>query len=85
MQVLVAAEVDPIELVKGVAEARQQGIKVRPPNDQVHAFKHLMLPALVRVGAITERTRALLEADGIKVTDDRTVLESFEEKLEMPS
>jgi hypothetical protein len=85
LQVLVAADVDPMELVKGVAEARTQGIKVQPPNDQVHAFKHLMMPALVRVGAITDRTRALLEADGIKINDDRSVLESFEDKLEMPS
>ena len=85
LQVLQAADVDPGELVKGVMEARQQGIKVQPPNDQVHAFKHLMLPALLRVGAITERTRALLEQEGIQVSDDRTVLESFEEQLDMPS
>jgi hypothetical protein len=83
LQVLKAADVEPMELVKGVMEARQQGIKVKPPDDQVHAFKHLMMPALVRVGAITERTRELLEKDGIRVTEDKTVLESFETSMDM--
>ena len=85
LKVLEAAEIDPADLVKGVREAREQGIKIKPPNDQVHAFKHLMMPALIRVGAITPRTRERLEAEGIPVTEDRAVLESFEEDLGMPN
>jgi hypothetical protein len=82
LKVMEAVEIDPADLVKGVMEARAQGIKVKPPNDQVHAFKHLMMPALIRVGAITPRTRELLEAEGIPVTEDKSVLESFEEQFE---
>ncbi|MGD8862586.1 MAG: ferritin-like domain-containing protein [Myxococcales bacterium] len=83
LQVLKEVDIDPMELVKGVMEAREQGIKLRPPDDQVHSFKDLMLPALVRVGAITDRTREKLEAEGIKVTDDRSVLEAFEAEQDM--
>jgi hypothetical protein len=37
------------------------------------------MPALVRVGAVTARTRALLEEAGIPVWEDTAVLESFED------
>ncbi len=83
LEVLKAVDIDPADLVKGVMEARAQGIKVKPPTDQVHAFKHLMMPALIRVGAITQRTREALESEGIPVTEDRAILESFEESLDM--
>jgi hypothetical protein len=33
----------------------------------------------VRVGAVTDRTRALFEAEGIPVWDDLSVLESMED------
>jgi hypothetical protein len=38
-----------------------------------------MMPALVRVGAVTDRTRALFEKAGIPVWDDTRVLESMED------
>jgi hypothetical protein len=38
-----------------------------------------MMPALVRVGAVTARTRTLYEADGIPVWDDLRILESMED------
>ncbi|MDH5674342.1 MAG: ferritin-like domain-containing protein [Myxococcales bacterium] len=82
LQVLQAVNIDPADLVKGVMEARQQGVKVKPPSDQVHAFKHLMMPALFRVGAITPRTREKLVEAEIPIWEDRSVLESMEEKLE---
>jgi hypothetical protein len=54
------------------------GQKVELPRDQVHAFKHLMMPALVRVGAVTERTRQRFKEAGIPVWEDKTTLEQFE-------
>ena len=38
-----------------------------------------MMPALVRVGAITDRSRELYKEAGIPVWDDLTVLESMED------
>jgi len=83
LQVLQAADIDPMDLAKGFMEARELGIRFMPPSDQVHAFKHLMMPALFRVGAITPRTRELMEREGIKLHEDLTILESMEERLEM--
>ena len=51
-------------------------VKVKPPSDAIHAFKDLMMPALVRVGAITDRTRALFAEDECPIFVDSTVLES---------
>jgi len=79
LQVLQAAEIDPAELFQGIVAARQQGIRVRPPSDQVHAFRDLMMPALVRVGAVTERSRALFAEANIPVWEDRSVLEAMED------
>jgi hypothetical protein len=39
-----------------------------------------MMPALVRVGAVTPRTRELYKSHNIPVWDDATVLESLEDK-----
>lgn len=82
-QVLEAVEIDPVELVKAIMKAREDGVRVKPPTDQVHAFNHLMMPALVRAGAVTQRTRELLAAEGIHVHEDRAVLESFEQDNHM--
>jgi hypothetical protein len=38
-----------------------------------------MMPALVRVGAVTDRTRELYKAEGIPVWEDTSVLESMED------
>ena len=38
-----------------------------------------MMPALLRVGAVTDRTRELYKAAGIPVWDDASVLESMED------
>jgi hypothetical protein len=79
LKVLEDSQIDPTELFKGIMESREQGIKVQPPSDQVHAFKDLMMPALVRVGAVTERSRALYADAKITVFEDRSVLESLED------
>ena len=60
-------------------EAGEQGINFERQPGAVHAFKDLMMPALVRVGAITDRTREMFQAEGIRVFDDTSVLESMED------
>jgi hypothetical protein len=67
------------DFLKGMAEAGALGINARLPPGHIHSFKDLMMPALVRVGAVTDRTRALFEKAGIPVWDDTRVLESMED------
>ena len=79
-QVLVNTGIEPGDFVKGVLEAREQGVKFDQQPGTVHAFKDLMMPALVRVGAVTPRTRALYAAEQITVYDDVSVLERMEDR-----
>jgi hypothetical protein len=67
------------DFLKGMAEAGMGGIRAKLPPGHIHSFKDLMMPALVRVGAVTDRTRALYAAEGIPVWDDVSVLESMED------
>jgi hypothetical protein len=87
-RVLENCGIEPLDFVRGLEEARQQGIRFQQPPGTVHAFKDLMMPALVRVGAITDRTRALLQAEGLKIYADTKVLEELEDAetgaLELP-
>ena len=69
-------EIDPS---KPIIEANQTGLKMERPPGQIHSFKDLMMPALVRVGAVTDRTHALFEDEGIPVWNDTSVLESMED------
>ncbi len=77
--VLENCEIDPADFLAGMKAAREQGIQFEQPPGTVHAFKDLMMPALVRVGAITDRTRALFTAEGIRIFEDTGVLESMED------
>jgi len=77
--VLENCEIDPGDFLKGMKEARELGIKFDQPPGTVHAFKDLMMPALVRVGAVTDRTRAMFEEEGIRVFEDTAVLEAMED------
>jgi hypothetical protein len=79
VKVIQNAGIDPADMVRGFMEAREQGIRGEPPTGQVYAFRDLMMPALFRVGAITARTRGILEQEGIKIFEDATVLESLED------
>ena len=78
MKVLENVQIDPQDLFKSAAQMRERGERIQLPKGQVHSFKHLMMPALVRVGAITERSRKLYEEAGIPVWEDRTTLERLE-------
>ena len=77
--VLENSGIEPADFLAGLREARELGVPFDQPPGTLHAFKDLMMPALVRVGAITERTRALFAAEGIRVYDDASVLESLED------
>jgi hypothetical protein len=78
MQVLVAVGIDPADFMRGMMEARAAGQRVQAPSDQVHAFRDLMMPALVRVGAVTDRTRERYALANVKVYEDQTILRSME-------
>ena len=79
LKVLEHAGVELKDFLKGMQEAGMGGIRAKLPPGHIHSFKDLMMPALVRVGAVTERTRALYAAEGIPVWDDTRILESMED------
>jgi hypothetical protein len=79
VDVLAAVGIDPVDFVRGIMDARKTGVRVQPPADQVHAYRDLMMPALVRVGAVTERARARYAEAGVKIYEDQTVLRAMEQ------
>ena len=79
LSVLDHCDIDRNDFWKSVAELAASGDRYEPPRDQVHPFKHLMMPALVRVGAVTARARERYAAEGIPVWEDRKTLEQFEQ------
>lgn len=76
--VLENCEIDPGDFMAGMKEARELGIEFDRPPGTIHAFKDLMMPALARVGAITDRTREKFAAEGIRIFEDLSVLEAME-------
>ncbi len=78
-KVLEHCSIDPQDFIKGIIEAGAAGINAKLPPGHIHSFKDLMMPALVRVGAVTDRTRELFKAHNIPVWEDASVLESMEE------
>ncbi|MBW2282383.1 MAG: ferritin-like domain-containing protein [Deltaproteobacteria bacterium] len=89
LKVLENCDIDPGDFIKGMIEAGQTGIDQELPPGQIHSFKDLMMPALVRVGAVTKRSRELYAEAGIPVYDDVRILESMEDKdtgdIEIPN
>ena len=79
MKVLDAVGIDPEDFIRSLVEAGAAGIDATTPPDRLHSFRDLMMPALVRVGAITDRSRVLFKEAGIPVWDDVSVLESMED------
>ncbi len=80
VQMLEVVGIDLQDFIKGMVEAGQGGIKAKQPPGQIHSFKDLMMPALVRVGAVTERSRKRFEEAGIPVWADASKLESMEDQ-----
>ena len=79
MKVLENCEIDPEDFLRALLAEGRSGFDGKLPPGHIHSFKDLMMPALVRVGAVTDRTRELYAEAGIPVWDDLTVLESMED------
>jgi hypothetical protein len=68
--VLWSSGIDPDDFRRGIAEAAAGGLRMRPAPGQLHTLEDLLVPLLIRAGAVTARTQALLEASGIPVPAD---------------
>ena len=79
LQVLERVGIEPKDFIEGVIQTRASGIRAKLPPGQIHSFRDLMMPALVRVGAVTERSRELFAEAGIPVWEDAAALEALEE------
>ncbi len=79
LRVLENCSIEPADFMASIKEAGAGGFNGKLPPGHIHSFKDLMMPALVRVGAITDRSRELYAAEGIPIWDDASVLESMED------
>src|SRR5574341_2006292 len=78
-KVLERAGIELQDFLQALTEAGAVGINFKLPPGHVHAFRDMMMPALVRVGAVTERARQLYADAGIPVWEDVSMLESMED------
>jgi len=79
LKVLERVGIDVSDFIQDLVALGQAGFKAELPPGQIHSFKDLMMPALVRVGAVTDRSRELYAAEQIPVWDDLSTLESLED------
>jgi hypothetical protein len=79
LKVLEVSGIDPEDFRAGIREAAELGIARELPPGQIHSLNDLMMPALVRAGLVTERTKALFEGIGVPVNADLSVLEAMED------
>jgi hypothetical protein len=79
VKVLVHSGIDPLDFAAGVREAKEAGISLEPRRGTVRIMEDLVMPALSRVGAITDRTHEILKERGVEVNRDTSVLEKLEE------
>ena len=79
MKVLEVSNIDPQDFKAGMQEAAEMGITRELPPGQIHSLNDLMMPALVRAGLVTPRTKELFEGIGVPVNADLTVLEAMED------
>lgn len=80
LSVLEKSGIAPDDFVKGIKEAAELGIQRELPPGQIHSLEYLMIPALVRTGLVTPRTKALFEQAHIPVNVDLSVLEAMEDQ-----
>jgi hypothetical protein len=78
VRMLETVGIDPGDFVKSLVEAGAGGVRAEMPPGQIHSFRDLMMPALVRVGAVTERSRERFAEAGIPVWEDTTRLDALE-------
>jgi hypothetical protein len=81
VEVLRQCEIDPGDFMRSLKDSGASGVRAKLPPGHVHSLKDLMMPALVRVGAVTDRTRELYRDAGIPVWDDLQVLERMEDTV----
>jgi hypothetical protein len=79
LKVLEVSGIDPQDFAAGLKEAAEMGIMRDLPPGQIHSLNDLMMPALVRAGLVTPRSKELFEAAGIPVNADLSVLEAMED------
>jgi len=79
LKVLEVSGIEPQDFRAGIKEAAEMGIARELPPGQIHSLNDLMMPALVRAGLVTARTKELFEGLGVPVNDDLTVLEAMED------
>jgi hypothetical protein len=72
--------IDPTDWEEGIRKARESGIRVQQRPGTLDVLRDLVMPALVRTGAITDRTRKILEERGVTVWDDTSKLEMLEDE-----
>lgn len=80
LTVLKESQIDPDDFMAGMKEARELGLVNELPPGQIHSVKDLMMPALVRAGLVTPRTKELFVSAGIPVNEDLTVLNQMEDE-----
>lgn len=79
LKVLEVSGIDPKDFTAGMKEAAELGMLTDLPPGQVHSVKDLMIPALVRAGLITPRTKELFEGIGVSINEDMTILHAMED------
>ncbi len=79
LKVLENCGIDTQDFAKGIEEARAAGISLEPKAGTVNILRDLVMPSLVRVGAVTDRTREILKQRGIVLYEDTTILEKLED------
>jgi hypothetical protein len=79
LRVLETSEIDPADFGAGVKEAAEMGIMRDLPPGQIHSLDDLMIPALVRAGLITPRTKKLFQEAGVSINEDLTILKAMED------
>ncbi len=84
LQMLATVGIEPKDFLKSLLEAGAAGLRAELPPGQIHSFRELMMPALVRVGAVTERSRERFAEAKIPVWDDTTRLDALEAAEEAP-
>ncbi len=71
--------IDPKDFMKGMAEEYMSGWRPKALPGQIHTFKDLMMPALVRVGLVgTDRIRKKYEEAKVQMFDDLSLLQKIE-------
>ena len=79
LKVLERSGIDLNDFIAALKEGSAVGVHAELPPGHVHSFRDLMMPALVRVGAVTERSRQLFAEARIPIWEDASVLESMED------